>query len=66
MPRGIALTLRQVEAIQADLAKPGADKQAIADKYGLTVRTIYGLDKVRRDLKGIRNDNSLPRNAYNA
>ena len=49
MPRGIALTLRQVEAIQADLAKPGADKQAIADKYGLTVRTIYGLDKVRRD-----------------
>ena len=49
MPRGVALTLRQVEAIQSDLAKPGADKQEIADKYGLTVRTIYGLDKVRRD-----------------
>lgn len=49
MPKGIALTAKDVDMIWNDLAKPGADKREIATKYGLNVRQIYGMDKARRD-----------------
>lgn len=49
MPRGKALTGKQVDMIWADLAQPKADKRIIAEKYGLTIRMIYGLDLARRN-----------------
>lgn len=43
------LTLQMVEKIQAELAKPKAKKEEVAEKFGLSLLTMVKMDKLRRN-----------------
>jgi hypothetical protein len=38
-----------VEKIQAELAKPKAKKEEVAEKFGLSLLTMVKMDKLRRN-----------------
>lgn len=56
--RGKSITPKMLQAIERDLEKPNANKSEIAERHGVSVRSVQLIDRARRAqpiiVKGIK------------